>query len=527
MDPLIAALLHPRAYPHPTGPITLRETHISWVLLTGPFAYKIKKPVALGFVDFSRPEQRRHFCEEELRLNKRLAPEIYLDLVEIHGPVEQASLLGSGPVIEVAVRMHQFAEEGLLSRALGTSRVTGEQLERFAEHLARFHGDAGIAAPEGPFGTAQAVKTPALANLEVLRRINPEESTLASLQDWTLAEGRRLEACFSERLAQARVREGHGDLHLDNLVLHQGEVLGFDCLEFNPSLRWIDVLSDVAFLAMDLQQRGETVLAGRVLNRWLITCGDYGGLNLWAWYLTYRALVRAKVLALRMEQLGPGNAQERARLEDQLWSYIHQAQASRGGSGAGALILTHGVTGSGKSHLALQLCERQGWIHLRSDVERRRLFGLWGTALHPPRVGDRYSPAVTTELYECLLPQAAEQILIAGLTVVVDATFLKRSQRHPFLSLAERLRVPAVILDCPVSLEVAKGRIATRSKLGNDPSEADRTVLFEQWETQEALDPEHEPVQVVGKDLNKVEEELRSRLRGAFRTTPPPPPRRC
>jgi hypothetical protein len=526
MDPLIAALLCPNAYPHPTGPISLRETHISWVLLTGPFAYKIKKPVALGFVDFSRPEQRRYFCEEELRLNKRLAPEIYLDLVEIHGPVEQASLLGSGPVIEVAVRMHQFAEQNLLSRALGTDRVSGEQLERFAERLARFHGDAEVAAPEGPFGTPQAVKAPALANLEVLRRIHPQEPTLASLQEWTLVEGSRLEASFVQRLAQGRVREGHGDLHLDNLVVHLGDVLGFDCLEFNPSLRWIDVLSDVAFLAMDLQQRGERVLAGRVLNRWLIACGDYGALNLWAWYCTYRALVRAKVLALRMEQIAPGNSQQREMLNAQLWGYIHQALSSHGGSGTGALILTHGVTGSGKSQLALQLCERHGWMHLRSDVERRRLYGLWGTGLHPPREGDRYSRAITTELYNHLLPQATEQILSAGMTVVVDATFLKRGQRSTFMSMAARLRVPLVILDCPVTLEVAQSRIAKRKMTGNDPSEADKMVLLDQWRNQEPLHQEEEAVQLVGNDLNLVEEELRHRLPGAFKTTQPPLPQR-
>jgi aminoglycoside phosphotransferase family enzyme/predicted kinase len=527
MDPLIASLLLPGAYPHPTGPITLRETHISWVLLTGPYAYKIKKPVSLGFVDFSQPEQRHHFCQEELRLNKRLAPEIYLDLVEIHGPVEQASLLGSGPVIEIAVRMQQFAEEGLLSRALGTSLVTGEQLERFAERLAWFHGDAGVADPGGPFGTPQAVRAPAISNLEVLRRIHPQEPILAGLQEWTLAEGQRLEAHFTQRLAQGRVREGHGDLHLDNLVVHQGEVLGFDCLEFNPSLRWIDVVSDVAFLAMDLLHRGETVLGGRVLNRWLITCGDYGALQLWAWYLSYRALVRAKVLALRREQLGPENTQQGAALEEQLWGYIHQAQRISGATRGGALILTHGVTGSGKSHLALQLCARQGWIHLRSDVERRRLFGRWGTTFYPPRQGDRYSPSVSEELYDALLPQAAEQILKAGFTAVVDATFLKRSQRRTFLTLAERLNVPAVILDCSVDLETARGRIAARAREGNDPSEADGTVLSEQWRIREPLNPGEEPVQLVGTEMEWLEEQLSHQLPGVFRTTPPPLPRRC
>ncbi|MFM9072123.1 MAG: AAA family ATPase [Cyanobium sp.] len=527
MDPLISALLDPRAYPHPTSTVSLRETHISWVLLTGPFAYKIKKPVSLGFVDFSSAERRRHFCQEELRLNQRLAPEIYLDLVEIHGPAERATLRGEGPVIEVAVRMRQFEEEGLLSRALGTGLVSGEQLERFAKRLALFHGTAAVADPQGPFGTPEAVVAPALANLEVLRGLRPGLASLAGLQEWTHTQGLRLEASFAQRLAQGLVREGHGDLHLNNLVVHQGEVLGFDCLEFSPSLRWIDVVGDVAFLAMDLQQRGEPVLAGRVLNHWLSACGDYGSLDLWGWYLTYRALVRAKVLALRLAQLGGGRAGEGKALEEQLSSYIQQALATSAPPQPGNLILTHGVTGSGKSHIASQLCRRHGWIHLRSDVERRRLFGDWGTSFHPPRNGDRYDPSVTRELYASLLPGAAKQILGAGLTAVVDATFLKRDQRRALLTLATRLNAPVAILDCPVELGEARHRIKARQEQGSDPSEADQDVLEQQWRNNEPLQGPELLLQVVATTLEGSEALLRSRLPGAFKTTPPPHPQGC
>lgn len=522
MDPLIAALLNPKAYPHPTGSIALKETHISWVFLTGPFAYKIKKPVSLGFVDFSDPNQRRHFCQEELRLNQRLAPEIYLDVVDIHGPVTQAHVLGEGPVIEAAVRMHQFGQDGLLSKALGAGQVSGEQLERFAERLAIFHGDGAMASPDGPYGTPEAVLAPALANLEVLRKLHPELSSLARLQEWTLQEGLRLEASFTKRLGQGRVREGHGDLHLDNLVVYQGEVLGFDCLEFSPSLRWIDVLSDVAFLAMDLEQQGEPVFAGRVLNRWLSTCGDYGSLDLWRWYVTYRALVRAKVLALRLEQLPDGRSPEKQVLEEQLSSYLHQALASSGEQRAGGLILTHGVSCSGKSQLASLLCQRHGWIHLRSDVERRRLFGLWGTSFLPPRTGDRYNPSVTQELYGSLLPGAAEEILKAGFTAVVDATFLKQNQRRALLSMASRLTVPVLILDCPVELDVARQRMKEREKVGIDPSEADTSVLERQWKEKEPLGPEEQMLQVVATTLKAVEAELHRRLPEAFKTTRQP-----
>lgn len=519
MDPLIAALQDPQAYPHPTGPITLLETHISWVLLTGSFAYKIKKPVSLGFLDFSSLEKRRHFCQEELRLNQRLAPELYLGVVEVHGPPEQASLLGPGPVVEVAVRMHQFEQSGLLPQALLTGTLTGEHLERFADRLATFHGAAESAPCEGPFGTPQAVVAPALANLEVLQRLHPEWEALASVGEWTRGEAERLEAVFAERLARGRVREGHGDLHLGNLVLHQGEVVGFDCLEFNPALRWIDVLSDVAFLAMDLQAHGQREWAARVLNRWLGACGDYPSLLTWRWYLTYRALVRAKVLALRLEQLADPGSKERKALHSQLETYLHQAIRSSASSGPGALLLTHGVSGSGKSHLASQLCQRHGWIQLRSDVERRRLFGGWGIALAPPRQGEVYSPEVSAELYGELLPSATEAALKAGFTVVVDATFLKRHQRQLFIDLADRLGSPWLILDFPISLEGAMRRLEQRQSEGQDPSQADATVLMQQWQQREPLVDSEVALQVDGRDVHKVEAVLEAQHPEILKTT--------
>jgi aminoglycoside phosphotransferase family enzyme/predicted kinase len=515
MDPMIASLLRPEAYPHPAEAITLLETHISWVLLSGPYAYKVKKPVSLGFVDFSTLERRRHFCQEELRLNRRLAAELYLDVVVIRGPAERAHLGGAGPVLDVAVRMVRFDPSGLLPRALAAGTVTGDQMEAFAERLARFHDAAAVAPPDGPHGTADAVIAPALANLEVLERLAPDLAPSA-LAAWTLREGERLRPLFADRLARGRVREGHGDLHLGNLVLHQGLVVGFDCLEFNPGLRWIDVLSDVAFLAMDLCQGQEPVLAGRFLNRWLCGSGDYGGLALWRWFVTYRALVRAKVLALRLEQLSAADAGDRQALAAALRGYGTLAQRVSGHPRPGTLLLTRGVSGSGKSHLASALCRRQGWIHLRSDVERRRLFGRWDIPLEPVRQGDAYSSEVTAELYGTLLPAAAEAVIRAGLTLVVDATFLTRSRRRIFTDLADRLGAPWLILDCSVSLAEARQRLARRQREGTDPSEADEGVLREQWQTMEPLTDTERSHAVSAEHLEETERQLRVRDPGLF-----------
>ncbi|MFN9643559.1 MAG: AAA family ATPase [Cyanobacteriota bacterium] len=513
---MIASLLRPQAYPHPAEAIALLETHISWVVLSGPYAYKVKKPVSLGFVDFSTLERRRHFCQEELRLNRRLAAELYLDLVEIRGPAERAQLGGSGPLLDVAVRMVRFASSGLLPRALAAGAVSGDQMEAFAERLARFHDAAAVAPPDGPHGTPEAAIAPALANLEVLERLAPELAPSA-LAAWTHREAARLRPIFAARLARGRVREGHGDLHLGNLVLHQGLVVGFDCLEFNPGLRWIDVLSDVAFLAMDLDQSRETVLAGRFLNRWLATSGDYGGLVLWRWFVTYRALVRAKVLALRLEQPSAADAGDRPALVAALQSYGGLARRVSGDPRPGTLLLTRGVSGSGKSQLASALCRRQGWIHLRSDVERRRLFGRWGIPLEPVRQGDAYSPAVTAELFGTLLPAAAEAVICAGLTLVVDATFLTCSHRRTFTDLADRLGAPWLILDCQVSLAEALERLARRQREGKDPSEADEAVLRNQWEAVEPLNAAERfrSVAVTG-GVEEAEQLLRARLPDLF-----------
>jgi aminoglycoside phosphotransferase family enzyme/predicted kinase len=518
-NPMITALLQPRAYPHLTSCISLLETHISWVILTGTYAYKLKKPVNLGFVDFSSLERRRHFCQEELRLNQRLAPQLYLDLVEVHGPAEQANLLGQGPLIEVAVRMRQFEQEDLLPRALAAGTLTGEQLENFAERLAVFHSASPQASAEGPFGTPEAVVAPALANLEVLQRLQPGLTAQASLAEWTHQEARRLQSVFAERLARGRIREGHGDLHLGNLVLHQGEVVGFDCLEFNPALRWIDVVSDLAFLAMDLRHSGKRIWAGRLLNRWLIACGDYDALHTWPWYLTYRALVRAKVLALRLEQRAGVKDQTQRNLVEQLDRYWQLALQTSGASGSGALLLTQGVSGSGKSHLANQLCQRHGWIHLRSDVERRRLFGRWGSEVNSPRQGDAYSPALTAEIYGEILPVAATAAVQAGETVVVDATFLKKQQRARFLRLARQLQVPCLILVCPITPELAQSRIEARNATNKDPSEADVSVLSRQWSDLEPLDEGEFSHHILCGEIDQVDRLLQERLPMLFKTT--------
>lgn len=496
LPPLIRGLLRPEAYDHPVEGIQLLETHISWVILTGPFAYKLKKPVDLGFLDFTSLERRRHFCSEELRLNRRFGSHLYRAVLPVTGSEAAPRMGGGGVALEYAVQMVQFDQADLLPAALDRGAISVEQIEAFAEQLARFHAQAAVAIPAAPapgqlgFGTSAAVRAPVLANLRTLLNrpvAAPLQAAVREQQQWAEREFGRLEPCFAERLAAGRVRECHGDLHLGNLVLHGGRIEPFDCLEFSPALRWIDVISDLAFLVMDLQERGHPGLAVRLLNRWLERSGDYGGLALWRWYSCYRALVRAKVAALGDQaetvpaylELARAIARRRPRL----------------------LLLCHGPSGAGKSHHSAALIAPLQAIRIRSDVERKRLFGLWGEALEPPRHGDPYAPAVSQELFGQRLPAQAAAGLAAGYSVIVDATFLRRSDRQRMAAVAAAAGVPLRILDFQLPVEQLRQRISARQRQGQDPSDADLAVLEQQRRTLEPLS-EQERLQavVVGPD---------------------------
>ncbi|SBO42757.1 bifunctional aminoglycoside phosphotransferase/ATP-binding protein [Cyanobium sp. NIES-981] len=478
---LIQGLLRAEAYPHPVGAVQLLQTHISWVLLTGSLAYKIKKPVNFGFVDFSTLERRRRCCHEEVRLNRRLNRGLYHGVVAIGGSPDRpripAAVLESAAAddtLEYAVRMEQFPQEALLPAALERGSVSPRHIDQLAEQLARFHAEAATAAPDGPYGTPEAVLEPVLANITSLRRHADARLVprLEQLHAWIEQANRQLQNRFAARLAAGRIRECHGDLHLGNLLLGHGRIEVFDCLEFNPALSWIDPISDIAFLVMDLEERGQRGLGARLLNRWLEQSGDYPGLELWAWYMGYRALVRAKVAALAAEQA----AVER---------YLSLAERTVQRRPQG-LVLCHGVSGSGKSHHSGRLLEQLGAIRLRSDVERKRLFGLWGvaegaTARESVGPEQLYAASVTEELFGQVLPGLAQTLLQAGFTVIVDATFLLRRHRRSMAAVAAQAGVPLVILACSAPRPVLEQRLHRRHQRGDDPSDADLAVLQHQW----------------------------------------------
>lgn len=500
--------MKPEAYPHPVKVVKLVETHISWVFLTGSYVYKLKKNVRLDFVDATTLKQRLHFCQEELRLNRRLAPDLYLGVTRILGPVDRAKVLDENfesndssikGVVEIAVKMRQFPSSRLLSVYLIQGVLKTESLKRLAFNLAEFHLSVDTAAADGGFGGFEAVTNPVHANLRVLDQLTPTDRLPRWLEEhraWIKSMQQELAPRFEQRLNAGAIRECHGDLHVGNIHLTNDERLEvFDAIDFNPSLRWIDPISEMAFLVMDFQVHDHQRDAMVILNEWLEHTGDYKALDLWPWYLAYRALVRAKVSALQWQQLcsqsehDSFDQQRLQRLRKDLNLYIQRAREVQLTKAAG-IVLMHGLSGSGKSFLSEQLYQQLPAIRLRSDVERQRAFGCrplqktlgfekgsmprGGSA--PLFQGDPYRPEVTHWLFDQCLPKLTQCCLSSGFTTIVDATFLRERERQRMFVLARQQACPIAIVACECSDSTAQERFATRTGAGIDPSEADLYV---------------------------------------------------
>ena len=484
-ETLVAALAHGLAAVGERKPTRLLETHISYVLLTGVHAYKIKKAVALGFLDFRTLEARRFYCEQELRLNRRYAPALYLDVVPITGRFDAPVLGGDGPALEYAVKMREFPQEALASALLARGDLTAADIDNLASKVAAFHETIDRASASGAFGTPAGILRLALQNLaeiDWLTTTEAERGEIVKLRAWTEREyGLRGDA-LARRLERGFVRECHGDLHLGNIARIDGELVLFDGIEFNDELRWIDTMSEVAFTVMDLQDRGHADLAHRLLDAYLERTGDYAGLEVLPFYLTYRALVRAKVALLRAEQQGKGAGGSREEARGYLALAAKYAERPQP-----ALIITSGLSGSGKTTVSQAVLEGFGAVRVRSDVERKRMRGIAPLARSSGVVADGlYAPRETEATYG-RLRELARSIVGAGFTAIVDATFLKRANRDAFRALADELDVPFAILALDASEATLRERIVRRRTQGTDASDADLAVLAWQIATREAL----------------------------------------
>lgn len=456
------------------------DTHISSVVLAGNLAYKIKKPLDLGFLDFRSLDDRRHACEEELRLNRRLAPEIYQAVCAIGGTTAAPQIGVADGVIDWAVRMRRFDPDAILSNPDVT--LTRALIDELAVRVGRFHVDAEVAADDSDFGRSSRVAGPMRQNFIQIGRLLPRlAARLEPLRQWTEARLDAFDAYLSLRRDEGHVRECHGDLHLGNIALIDANPVVFDAIEFNAGLRWIDTINDVAFLTMDLHHRAQAALACRFVDRYLQQTGDYAGLRVLQLYEVYRAMVRAKIAAIRQAQLA---GEQRVAVEAELSSYIDLA-ARLAAARDGALLITHGPSGSGKSHVSKDLVDVLPVVRIRSDVERKRLLG--SEANEDITAVGGYSAALTERTYARLADLAGD-IIAAGFIVVVDATFLDRRQRARFAELARRQQVPFAIIDCEASEAVLRERILSRRSRADNVSDADVAVMQAQLARRDPLD---------------------------------------
>lgn len=489
---LIQSLRNPELYGSRCKRVTLLETHISYVLLTGEHAYKIKKAVGLDFLDFTTLDGRRFFCDEELRLNRRLAPALYLAVVPITGSVDHPMIGGTGPVLEYAIKMREFRQDALLTDVLAREGLNGEHLDRLARTVAGFHERAAVARSDSGFGTPGAILQPALENFTEMRPLlvrAADRATLNRLRAWTEREHAARAPLLADRKRAGFVRECHGDLHLGNIALMGGETVVFDCIEFNEQLRWIDVMSDVAFLVMDLEDRKRADLALRFLNTYLEVTGDYAGAGVLRFYLAYRAMVRAKVSRLRAGQVtGERRAASLTEYRDYLALARRYAAPSTGG-----ILITHGPAGCGKTTCTQALLEIAGAIRIRTDVERKRLHGLQPESQSGSAVASGLYTERATERTYHRAAALARHVVSAGYVAIVDGAFLRRWQRDLLRKLARELDVPFVILDCSAGEATSRRRVIERFRRGVNVSEADTAVLDHQLRTLEPIGTDERP----------------------------------
>ena len=469
----LQSLLNPRAYPHPVQEVRLIETHISWLLLTGTLVYKIKRPVYFPFVDLRSAERRDFLCHEEVRLNRRFAPGVYLGVSKITADPEGARIDGTGPVFESCVRMHQFDSGHQLDQLLERRAIQPNELFEFGRQLARIHATLPTVDECHDWGRPAAVREMLLRNcdecVDALR--NGVPSSLRAELD----EAAKLAARWmADRRSHGRVRECHGDLHCSNIVRLNGRLCAFDGLEFDPAMRWIDIADEIAFLLADLAPYDNPPLQQAFLGGYLLESGDYAACRFLFLYQAHRFLVRAKVIALSGEGRSPA-------------AYVEAARRALT-PGRPVLILMSGLSGSGKSWLAQRLAPDIGAVHVRSDVERKRLagMGIGARATADPGKG-LYTPERSEQAHDRLLA-SADALLAGGHTTIVDATFICRKHRHAFLELAARLGIPVRIVRCEASEDALRARIEERARQGTDPSDANLSVLHWQLAHDEPFD---------------------------------------
>ncbi|MDS3860930.1 AAA family ATPase [Thermosynechococcaceae cyanobacterium BACA0444] len=489
LPPLIQAMVQPQFYPHPVQtPIRLLQTHISYVLLTGDYAYKVKKPADFGFLNFSTLERRHFFCQEELRLNQRLCPDLYLQVLGIEQNPDASETSagaygwsrGEGRICDYAIQMRQFDQAQLFSHLFAENALTLELMIQLGKQLAQFHAQAATSPDITAFGSPAAVQTIVENSYGLGQGFIGRSQTAAQFEATKAFTDQFFQehgAWLQERQILGKIRECHGDIHLNNICLFKGLIQIFDCIEFNQEFRNIDVIYDAAFLVMDLQFRGRPDLANTFLNAYLEWSNDYQGAVLLPLYLSMRAYIRGNVNSLALNDPAIPDS-DKVTIAQTAADYYHQAWAYTQPQ-TGALYVMVGISGSGKSTVARQIAQQTHGIQIRSDAVRKHLAGLaldqrgddagaWGTGI--------YTPELTQKTYDRLLELG---IFLAkqGATVILDAKYDRQALRQTLISQASAKEIPLKFIYCTAPVEVLHDRLNQRQ---GDIADATSKILAAQ-----------------------------------------------
>ena len=482
---LIHQMQQPQFYPHPVKqPIELVQTHVSYVLLTGDFAYKLKKAVNFGFLDYSTLEKRKHFLEEEINMNSAIAPELYLEVVPITLVGDRFVLGGEGEPIEYALKMRQFPQENLFINLFEAGKLSIEQMEELGKIVAQFHENAVTNDYIRSFGTVAKIREALDENYQQTQQYVGKVQTQQQLTetkaftDSFFAERADL---FQARIEHHKIKECHGDLHLKNICLWQDKIQLFDRIEFNEPFRFVDVMYDVAFTVMDLDARGRKDFGNAFLNTYLEQTGDWKGLQLLPLYLSRQAYVRAKVTSFLLddpaipEKVKQEASQTATDYYKQAWQYTQPNQ--------GKLILMSGLSGSGKTTVAKAIARKTGAIQIRSDAVRKHLAGI---SLDETGSNEIYTPEMNQKTYDRLLELG---ILLAkeGFSVILDAKYDRLALRQPVIAAAKSNHLSLQIVNCTAPMEVLRDRLNSRN---NDISDATADLLASQQAKAEEFTPE-------------------------------------
>ena len=515
---MVADLRRPEAYPASERPadVTLVETHISWIFMTGRFVYKVKKPVDLGFLDFTTVEKRRHYCHQEVVLNRRLAPETYLGVAEVREEEGRHTIDGPGATVEYAVKMRQLPHERAMAELVPRGEVTVETVERVAERVQRFHeaAETGEAITRG--GDLDAVRFDVQENFDQTERyvgitVSPAEFAVVRAYSEAFLEVRA--ALFERRATEGRVRDCHGDLHLAHVFLVDG-IQVIDCIEFNERFRYDDVACDLAFLAMDLDHAGRPDLSRALVEAYVAKSEDRELPLLLDFYKCYRAYVRGKVTSFRLDDpLLTPDARETAVREARGYFALAADYARPRGP---VLVITAGLMGVGKSVVAHGVAGALGGVALTSDVLRKEMVGAppterryddWGAGL--------YAPEEIERTYDELRRQASAA-LAGGRSVVLDASHGRASWREAARAVARDAGAPFLALECTAPREVVRERLGAREARGGSPSDGRWDLYDRQQASFEPLD-EVAPAERVVVDTSGAESEtIAAALRGAY-----------